>query len=218
MAMLRVALKKRSMMPALILKGTVMKKLIVFLLAALLVFAACKGGSQQEPAAPTSPSGGSEASESESTPDPVLGTVIGSFSTSSLNGDGVTNEIFGSSELTVINYWATWCPPCIEEMPYFASLHSFYEQTAEPDVQVIGVISEGGGCTPSSAKQFLESKGYEWQNIRSDDALNRVFATSEYIPQTLFVDSSGMIRYRHIGMFRNLDQLMETVQSLLNER
>lgn len=194
-----------------------MKKLFVLFLIALLAFASCKGGSQQETAEPTAYADGGDMVENGSKSDPVLGEVIGSFNTSSLGGETIGSEIFGGAELTVLNYWATWCPPCVSEMPHFASLHSFYEQTAEADVQVVGVICESGSCTPSSAKQFLESNGYEWLNIRSTDELNSVFSTSEYIPQTLFVDSDGRILHRHVGMFTDFDQLMETVRSILKK-
>lgn len=146
---------------------------------------------------------------------PGEGMRIENFKTIDLDGKTVDSSIFSEAKLTVINYWATWCPPCKREMPDFSELHKHYTDTPEKDVQLIGVICEGGGCTPASARQYLAENGFEWRNLRSAPELDKVFFTSENIPQTLIVDGTGKVLAHKIGMFASYDQLESYVESYL---
>lgn len=178
-----------------------MKKLIA--LAACLLMLAALPSIIHKTAAAAAPKGSGE------------GMSIESFTTTDLDGNAVDSSIFSEAKLTVINYWATWCPPCKREMPDFSELHKHYTETPEKDVQLIGVICEGGGCTPASARQYLAENGFEWRNLRSAPELDKVFFTSESIPQTLIVDGTGKVLAHKIGMFASYDQLESYVESYL---
>lgn len=135
------------------------------------------------------------------------GMSIAGFNTTDLDGNPVTDEILQNADVTIINYWATWCGPCRGELPYFGELADYYENTPEADIQIIGVISEGGGCTPETAKAMLEQNGCHYLNLRADTVLKNVFKTSQYIPQTLVVDRTGTVRDHFVGGFANKAQL-----------
>ena len=142
-----------------------------------------------------------------------VGLSIAGFSTTDLTGKEVTSAILENAELTVINYWATWCPPCLMEMPHLAQL---YKSTAGgSSIQLIGVISEGNGCTPATAGQYLDENAYGWTNLRTSPELNQVFFTENAIPQTLVVDSSGKVLAHRVGAFSSYDQLYSFVSSFL---
>jgi thiol-disulfide isomerase/thioredoxin len=91
----------------------------------------------------------------------------------------------------VVNFWATWCGPCRQEMPAF-------QQVAEQTEQVafLGVDVQDA---PAKATDFVERLGirYDLATDRSGDFYNAVGAFG--MPTTLFVDASGTIVARHTG-------------------
>lgn len=160
------------------------------------------------------------AKEVDGTRDAV-GMSIAGFSTQDLYGNPVTSDILDNAVCTVINEWATWCGPCISEMPHFQAIHEHYSATTEADVQIIGAVYFSGSCTPTSALQFLESNGYTWTNVREDSILANAFNTAEYLPSTMIVDRHGVVRDHREGSFSSSAQLQSYIdgwyQTLLEE-
>lgn len=130
--------------------------------------------------------------------------------------DYLDGDIIGDYELTFINYWATWCGPCVSEMPHINQMYHHYEETPENDVKVIGAVSISGSCTEESAFQFLNSNGYGWTNVLPDSVLNSVFSTSGYIPQSLIVDSNGVVRDHVVGSFPSYNELINYLEMWLD--
>lgn len=151
----------------------------------------------------------------------AVGMSVAGFSTQDLYGNAVTSDILDDVVCTVINEWATWCSPCVSEMPHFQAIHEHYSATPEADVQIIGAVYFSGSCTPASALQFLESNGYTWTNVREDSILANAFNTSEYIPSTMIVDRHGVVRDHMEGSFSSSAQLQSYIdgwyQTLLEE-
>ena len=177
-----------------------MKKIFSLLLAALMVFSVM------------SVSFAKTETETRS----GIGMDISGFNAHLLlSEDTVTGDVLGDYELTFINYWATWCGPCVSEMPHIRSMYNHYLETPENDVNVLGAVSISGSCTESSANQFLNSNGYTWTNVVPDSVLRAVFNTSGYIPQTLIVDSHGVVRDHIVGSFSNYNQLLQYVEMWL---
>jgi thiol-disulfide isomerase/thioredoxin len=91
-------------------------------------------------------------------------------------------------KVVVVNFWATWCPPCREEMPALQRVAS-----SEPDVVVLEVdLMEPG----EKARSFLDSLGLDRLQpvLDSDGATTRRFGVLG-LPSTFFVDRSGVIRH-----------------------
>ncbi|NLB61111.1 MAG: redoxin domain-containing protein [Clostridiales bacterium] len=128
-----------------------------------------------------------------------VGVNISGFSTVDLYGNQVDSIILGKYELTIFNLWATWCSPCLNEMPHLQKLYENYEQQG---VNVVGLLSEGNGSTPSSAKALCESKGYTYPTLRyvTDNTLKTLVSKSGgYIPVTYAVNSSGEVLEYYVG-------------------
>lgn len=136
-----------------------------------------------------------------------FGMSIAGFSTTDLEGNPVDSSLLENAEIHFINYWATWCGPCVSEMPHIDQLYQYTLEHPEYGVQVLGVIAESNGCTPETALQFLKQHGYDWLNMRKDNVLNSVFSTCPYVPQTLIVTRDGRILDHIVGSFPNYNTL-----------
>ena len=137
----------------------------------------------------------------------AVGMNISGFSTEDLYGNTVTSDILNNATVTVINEWATWCGPCVNEMPHFQKVHEYYSETPQADAQILGCVYVSSSCTPQSALAFLESNGFTWTNLLEDSILMNAFYTTDSIPSTMIVDRNGLIRDHHVGSFSSEAQL-----------
>lgn len=170
-----------------------MKKLIATMLC-LLALAGCS--STNTTAAPDAPVS-DQPSATEQTPEQPEAEApmaLGSFEAQMLDGETVTQEIFGNADLTVLNLWATFCGPCKEEMPVLAVLDQEYD-----NVQVVGIVTDAidqkGEPDPGQleiAQALCEAAGVTYPNMILNLSLAQIgLASMEAVPATLFVDSEG---------------------------
>lgn len=114
-------------------------------------------------------------------------------------------------KILVINFWATWCPPCLREMPLFVELQ---EKHAEHGLQFIGIALDQESQVKKFAKQMNINYPVllgEQDGIRlSRDYGNNIAA----LPYTAVVNRQGIIVVRHQGEL-NLKQIQEKVLNLL---
>ncbi len=173
-----------------------MKKFVAIIMAAMLALSSFAFAS---------------AEKADATRDAV-GMSVAGFNTQDLYGNTVTSDILDNAVVTIINEWATWCGPCVGEMPHFQTMHEHYSATPEADVQILGAVYFSGSCTPTSALQFLETNGYTWTNVREDNVLANAFNTSNSIPNTLVVDRHGVVRDHIVGSFPSAAQLQDFIE------
>lgn len=115
------------------------------------------------------------------------------FSTTDTKGNTVTDEIFKEARLTMLNYWAYWCGPCIGEMPDFEAISSEY---ADKGLQIIGVYDAAEEAEDIKA---LNELGITYRCIRIARAFYDTLNTG-YIPTTIFVDENGkLIGQAYVG-------------------
>lgn len=108
----------------------------------------------------------------------------------------LTPEDFAKNKLTVLNVWATWCPPCVAELP---ELQKVSEEYKDKDVEVIGVLHDGiiKLGTPNeevidSANTLMQDNGVNFLVILPDEYLQTEFLGSmQAFPTTFFIDSEG---------------------------
>jgi len=103
----------------------------------------------------------------------------------------------------VVNFWASWCPPCIRELPELVRY-----QSANPDVQVIGINFEDS--TATEARAFLEPFAVNFPNLKVGREPLVPFEPLEGLPTTAIVDPQGKIVERHMGPVtaEHLDKLV----------
>ncbi|RFZ83472.1 TlpA family protein disulfide reductase [Mucilaginibacter terrenus] len=111
-------------------------------------------------------------------------------------------------KVVVLNFWATWCPPCLAEMPSLNGL----QQQFKGNNNVSFVMVDADGELPKSAK-FMADKGYQLFVYRMDDMPGTVFAGS--LPTTVVINKQGKIVFRHEGTANyNSDDMVDFIKKL----
>ena len=114
------------------------------------------------------------------------------FDTMDLDGKAInTREVAAEHDLTLVNFWATWCGPCVNEMPELQSLYErFSTQTEGADVAILGVWLDTEN--PADLKSVLEYTGAAYPMVKFCDEMQEAVAL-QYIPATIFLDREGNI-------------------------
>jgi cytochrome c biogenesis protein CcmG, thiol:disulfide interchange protein DsbE len=138
-----------------------------------------------------------------------VGDSAPDFAITSDSGRRVSLDSFGG-KLLVLNFWATWCPPCVQEMP---SLDQFQKQLAASGVVVVGVsVDKDAG----QYKRFLDRAKVSFLTARDPEAkISADYGTFKY-PETYIIDSRGKVVQKIIGPENwNDERMVAYVKSLL---
>lgn len=112
------------------------------------------------------------------------------FSTTDMEGNEVTDEIFAQTDLTVVNFWGTYCGPCVSEMPELAK----WSEDMPDNVQLIGIMIDVGAEDTeeySLAEKIIEETGVTYPNLMLTEDFTWLLEYLVGVPTTFFVDSEG---------------------------
>jgi thiol-disulfide isomerase/thioredoxin len=121
-----------------------------------------------------------------------------------LNGKPLALE----GKVAVVNFWATWCVPCIQEIPSFNKLH---REFADKGVQVVGISMDEEG--KERVEPFLKKHPMEYTVALGSEALNKQYQLDQ-LPVTLVYDKSGKQIKRFEGFLKE-EELLAAVKEAL---
>lgn len=139
----------------------------------------------------------------------TVGQTAPEFAVTTDDGRTITRSNFGG-KLLVLNFWATWCPPCVEEIP---SLNGLQRELAPEGVVVLGVSVDR---SKQVYERFLERAKVGFLTARDPEAgISAQYGTFKY-PETYIIDSRGKVVEKIIGGANWTDPAMlSRVRSLL---
>ena len=117
---------------------------------------------------------------------------IPNFTAKTITGETVTNEIFASKKISVVNIWGTFCPPCIAEMPELGEM----ARSLPADAQIIGLVcdaTEDSTQQIQKAQEITKQSNANFVNIIPDAQLLKFMENVEAVPTTIFVNSKGEV-------------------------
>jgi len=124
----------------------------------------------------------------------VHGVAAPEFDLPSLDGRRVKLSDF-RGKAVLLNFWATWCPPCKVEMPWFAELQ---EQYGPDGLVILGVAMDDS--EPAKISQFVNDLGVNYPVLLGTDKVADDYGDVEYLPTTFYIDRNGKIVTKTDGL------------------
>lgn len=136
-------------------------------------------GTANEPPAQSEPQ-----SEEESAP------IFITFEGMDLEGNTISEDVFLQSKLTMVNVWATYCGPCLNEMPGLGELAAEHDRA---EFQIIGIVSDvREGEDPSLVEELVQQTGADYPHLLANASIDQAFlAGVSGVPTTFFFDGEG---------------------------
>ena len=146
------------------------------------------------------------ASPAPSLPPSATSGNAPAFTLPDLTGRSVSLADF-KGKVVVLDFWATWCPPCRKEIPDFISIQNEY---GSKGVQVVGIALD----ELPKVRAFVQSNGMNYPVLMGNDAITAQYGGIEGIPTTFIIDRNGKIVERFEG-FRPRETFVAAIKSLL---
>jgi peroxiredoxin len=139
------------------------------------------------------------ASESDSAFNSLIGSEAPDIAITTLDGKPIRlSQLKGKR--VVLDFWATWCGPCVSEMPHFVRL---YKESSRNDMIIIGISTEN----ETKVRSFVAKKGINYPIAVAHD-LPSPYKDIAAIPTTLFIDRNGILQSVLVGS-RDFDELKD---------
>jgi len=147
-----------------------------------------------------------------STSTPAQGTKVGNlapdFQLNNLDGESVSlSDLRGKPVL--INFWATWCPYCVDEMPY---IQEVYDEWLSKGLVVLAINK---GESPSKVEEFVKDYDLSFPVLLDvkGDVANKY--NIRPLPTTFFIDKDGIIRDIRIGAFQSKQEIEKSLIKIM---
>jgi len=126
------------------------------------------------------------------------------------SSDGKTVKLSDyKGKVVIIDFWATWCPPCRKGIPDLISIQNEYKK----DVVIVG-ISLDGEKTLKDVPGFVKSYGINYPIVYGDDKVVAAYGGIEGIPTAFIVDKKGNVVDKHVGLVPK-DTYINKIKELL---
>ena len=145
---------------------------------------------------------------------PESRTPVADFDLDNMDGDQVSLSDY-AGKVVVISFWATWCGPCLQELPF---MNGFYEEFGPDDFVVLAITTDGPD-TIAEARNIVRRNRWTVPVLFDlDGSVMAQLNPRGTQPFTMFVDAQGRLAHAHEG-FSSGDEVAhrETIQTLLAE-
>ncbi|MGI9483972.1 MAG: DsbE family thiol:disulfide interchange protein [Hyphomicrobiales bacterium] len=147
-------------------------------------------------------------------PSALIGKPVPKFDLTPVEGlmsdgkpvEGLSAKALTGSKVSVVNFWASWCPPCRVEHPFLMDLGK------RDDIHVYGINQKD---KPGNARRFLGHYGNPYIKVGADPKGRVSIDWGVYgLPETFVVDGQGIIRYKHVGPITadTLERLLPAIE------
>lgn len=137
---------------------------------------------------------GSRINRLVSSPAAKVGREAPDFILTSLNGEVIRLSDYRGKPV-LINFWATWCGPCILEMP---TIQRYYEEL-EGEFEVLAI----NAAEPEfEVRQFVEDIGITFHVLLDPESMSQELYQLRGYPTTYIIDGDGIVRFQHIGQIQ----------------
>ena len=192
------------------------RKLFCLILVLMFIVAGCKKEEpepQQEQANVEAEEKPTQPPVDKAPPGPVErpgGEAAPSFTLQDLNGKPVNLSDF-KGKVVILDFWATWCPPCVMEIPHFIELH---EQYKDQGFAMVGISLDRQGV--GVVESFVQKYRVNYPILMADGQVDKAYGGITGIPTTFVIDAAGNIRQKYVG-YRDKAVFEADIKALLAE-
>jgi cytochrome c biogenesis protein CcmG/thiol:disulfide interchange protein DsbE len=115
------------------------------------------------------------------------------FTLTDLSGNSISLSDF-KGKVIFVNFWATWCPPCRQEIPDFIE---FYKENKDSGAVILGVSVDK---STNEVRDFVEEYKINYPIVMATNEMVKDYKPGRYIPTTIIVDTDGMIQGKKVGI------------------
>lgn len=175
-----------------------MKRRIVVFAVMVVVLGGLLLMARYEGRAPALPRAHTAASKGKNAPDFTLTDLQGhTVKLSDLRGKAV-----------VLNFWATWCPPCKEEIPWFVDLQKRY---GAQGLQIVGVNMDDEGDRKNVVR-FAAENSINYPILLGKENVAEQYGGIDYLPTTFYIDRNGVVIDRVFGQPGSRTEMEESIK------
>lgn len=142
---------------------------------------------------------------------PSDGNMAPDFALTSTEGKTIRLSDF-RGKVVVVDFWATWCPPCKAEIPDFIKLYSQYKSDG---FQMLGISVDQGGL--AVVKPFIKNFGINYPIMLANSQVVQDYGGISAIPTTFVIDKQGHVRASFVG-YRPVSVFEKLIKQLTSEK
>lgn len=131
------------------------------------------------------------------------------FTLPDLSGKQVSVSEF-KGKVLILDFWATWCPPCREEIPGFVDLYGRYR---DKGLAMVGISLDDG---PQVVKEFVGQYKINYPVLMGNEAVTRAFGGIRGIPTTFVIGKKGKVHKKYVG-FQTGEVFENDIKALLED-
>lgn len=120
--------------------------------------------------------------------------VAPDFNLKDLKGNNITLSSY-EGKVLILNFWATWCPPCRAEIP---DLIEVYDEYKAKGLEILGISVDQ--VSPKQVSNFVERNRMNYPVAMATNDFFRNYPPPQAIPTTLVIDRNGKIQYKKVGL------------------